>query len=217
MNYLSHYRYEPPGLYDTEVAGLVLPDLSRLRGKGFRLKALRNRGLLTDEEALNQGIKRHITADAVWHSSTSLKTLQAVIAQRVSVGGMTIPRSFFFAHIASELFLDRYLLEVEPELVIDFYNALNRVEPDAVRRLIAKGEHPELAAAVEAEFERFREVRFLERYGEDAHLVAILKGIYRGVVKVNLELDAWQIGDLYTAIYPTLQVVARQFFTPWPV
>ena len=216
MNYLSHYRYEAYGLNAHEVAGLVLADLSRLRGRGFRLKPVMGPLLLAAAD-INKGVIKHLAADAAWHGGTGLTQIQNAIEAYLEAAIQPIPRRYFFAHIAAELLLDRYLLEQEPQLVKDFYKTLDAVKPEEVIELIQKSDHPELAGAVATEFQRFKQVRFLEKYVDDGHLLAILKGIYRGVVKTDLPFAESQTGSLYREIKPVLAQVAAEIFKPWPV
>ena len=217
MNYLSHYRFEPYGLHPNQVVGLILPDLSRLRGKGFRLKALENIKLSSDLELINDGVKRHLAADAIWHGSTELVGLQKAIGVHLATFKIELPRAYFFTHIAAELFLDRFLIENEPHLAPGFYTLLQKVKPANLKEYLNQSSQPNLAVAIGAEFDRFKHARFLEKYVDDNHLLAVLKGIYLGVVKTELRLELADLNQLYHTLHPKLTEVYGKLFTPWPI
>ena len=168
MNYLSHfYLDEQRGDAAFSVGG-ALPDLSRLRGKGFRLKPahwVQEELVLTPlQESLEAGIVRHYAIDAHWHNAPGFATLEAVTKEILQEANIRLIRASFAVHIGTEMILDRALLHRDSALAQRFYACFTPEIVEEVFMLTTlKGESswvPKLRIGMEAFLKR----RYLEDY-----------------------------------------------------
>jgi hypothetical protein len=168
MNYLFHFALAPSASAAFGVGG-ALPDLSRLRGKGFRLKAGHWEGvsvpILTDlQTQVEAGIARHYEVDGWWHNSAVFGDLQGQVRQAVLEAGISVERLSFLCHIGAEMLLDRALLHRDPALASRFYACFQPDILDATYELVRlKGQEtwiPRLQTGVDSFVKR----RFLEDY-----------------------------------------------------
>jgi hypothetical protein len=170
LNYLSHF-YLDEHLADAAFSvGGALPDLSRLRGKGFRLKP----GHFVGDVALNPlqtrieaGIARHFAIDAHWHNAPLFTHLEHQTRQILAEAGIRVRRTSFLGHIGAEMLLDRALLHRDPLLAHRFYAAFTNEVLAEVYPLAALKGHADWVPKLQTGMAAFLKRRYLVDYAGD--------------------------------------------------
>jgi hypothetical protein len=156
--------------------GGALPDLSRLRGQGFRLKpghwVVDNEGdpmpsLSPIQQELEAGLLRHHAIDAHWHNSALFAHLQARVRHVLAEMGITVQRPSFLAHIGAEMLLDRALLHQMPDLATRFYACFAPSILAEVYALVALKGHEAWVPKLQIGIEAFVRRRYLQDYAGD--------------------------------------------------
>lgn len=182
MNYLSHFwldEYRGDAAFSV---GGALPDLSRLRGKGFRLRpgVPESVALNPLQESVEAGIARHYAIDAHWHNAGTFARLESVVRQGMEAAGISLRRNSFAAHIGAEMLLDRALLRRDPALAERFYRSFS---PDILAeayQLVALKGHEAWLGRLETGIQAFVKRRFLADYAGE-YLADTWPDIYRHV------------------------------------
>ena len=190
MNYLSHYYIDRAWASKEFGLGTLLVDLCRMRGKGFRLRPLAERKAL-DLSLLevDAGVKRHYAVDAWWHNCKAFGQMRALFKAAVVAEGLVLERGSFLSHIGVEMLLDRQLMAAYPGLEPEFFELMNSQNKGLATEYL-KEENTEWVILFEAEWEAFRNRRFLRDYADLEHFSQIVAGIYAHVTKDRLEWGA---------------------------
>ena len=173
MNYLAHgWRLtERPYL----LAGVSVPDMLSVVDRSIRARSKMARPFANDaDEVLShvaQGVVQHHTDDAWFHQTRAFAELSLSLTAltRDALEQDAGFRPSFLGHILIELLIDARLAEDDPQLLESYYQAWEAVDADrvsaAVSTITAKD-----ASRLAVFVQRFRELRFLHDYQEDAKL-----------------------------------------------
>ncbi len=184
MNYYAHALPFLDNPYF--VAGVATPDWLSVVNRKCRARAKLAAPFTTHEDprraALAKGIVQHHEDDAWFHQSDAFGKLQFDFTRRFreALPGDTSMRPGFLGHIVVELLLDAILIERDIGGLDNYYHALDSLDSELV------GEWVSEMATVPAVglpylIDRFREVRFLYDYLDDAKLLYRINGVLRRV------------------------------------
>lgn len=166
MNYLSHFWLDEHRGDAAFSVGGALPDLSRLRGKGFRLRpgVPGGVGLTNLQHCLEAGIARHYAIDAHWHNAKTFARLESLVRQGMDTAGISLRRNSFAGHIGAEMLLDRALLRRDPTLAERFYRSFRPEVLTEAYQLVALKGHEAWLGRLKTGIQAFVKRRFLADY-----------------------------------------------------
>ncbi len=178
MNFLAHHktlhRYDDP----TYCLGKVLPDLLRGYNADWRVTTA-DLALLPESAPLTQGIGVHLHTDKYFHNSsyfTSVVQQNAALFRQVEWPSQ-FRHGWFFAHVVSEMLLDRVILRQEKWLADDFYIQLSAVNKATLQALFRyKGWNTAMNGFWDY-LQRFVQSRYLFTYEDDSHLLYALNRV----------------------------------------
>lgn len=184
MNYFAHAL---PFLDDPYfVAGVATPDWLSLVDRKCRARSKLAAPFTSHEDprraALASGIVQHHHDDGWFHQSDAFGKLQFDFTRRFreALPGDTSMRPGFLGHIVVELLLDAILIEKNITALDDYYHALDKLDGDLVGQWVS--EMATLPATnLPYVIRRFREVRFLYDYLDDAKLLTRINGVLQRV------------------------------------
>lgn len=190
MNYLAHgYRFLDIPEF---VAGTAVPDWLSVVDRRVRV---RSRRLLAElpttpaaEQPLVAGMLQHLQDDDTFHRSSGFLLLESEIGVRFR-RQMPDPydhRPGFLGHIVTELLLDAFLADGQPELLRAYYAALATVDAQRIQQVVNRvATRPTLQLAVFVQ--RFREARFLYDYLDDRGLLSRLNQVLQRVTLPQID------------------------------
>jgi hypothetical protein len=192
MNFLSHYFIDCDNPSAYFKFGLIMPDLTKGFNQLMRKKVASYHPELGEHFAISQGISKHQLTDKIFHSLPEFELLQANLKSELKSLQLleALPRSWFLAHIAVEMMIDRTLLKLYPHLCVEFYETLAIVSQPAVEKYFAETGCNHLYGDFFGNFKTFTERRFLQYYPRDDHFTEALLGAwYRATGnKVNADV-----------------------------
>lgn len=140
MNFLSHYFIDSDNPSAYFKFGLIMPDLTKGFNQLMRKKVASYHPELEEHSAISQGITKHQLTDKIFHSLPEFELLQANLKSELKSLQLleSLPRSWFLAHIAVEMMIDRTLLKLYPHLCVEFYETLATVSQPVVEKYFAE-------------------------------------------------------------------------------
>lgn len=207
MNYLSHaYQYlETPRL----AAGTAIPDWLSVVDRRVRVRSRRAEKvidyLVPQEQEIARGALQHLQDDHLFHTCPVFMRLEARVASwfRSTMPDRGDHRPGFLGHILVELLLDDVIAERTPGLLDAYYDALRRVRPDEIQRVVNQ-----LCLRTTtrlAEFiEKFIEARVIYDYSDDHRLLLRLNQV---LLRVRLQ----RLGDDSIKILSRTRELVREF------
>ncbi|MDF1663561.1 MAG: hypothetical protein P1V97_17450 [Planctomycetota bacterium] len=187
MNYLTHYFFNR-GVSDHDFhIGVAVPDMlssfnRKARPNFDRARQFVEEDDVGEEKSFLKGVINHEYGDQIFHSSDYFKHFTGEIKRCYrarTFPGMRV-RSWFLAHITLEIALDHALIQTDPDLVDDFYDAFDRCGHNKISENTVSILHKEsLGQGFGAYIQRFKSTRFLEHYRN-------LEGITEAVNRVCL-------------------------------
>lgn len=208
MNYLSHFVLDWAWQTNHEVAGSALVDICRLRGRGFRLKVPNHVAVPEGLALCAAGIQRHYQLDAWWHNCLLFKKLTKSFEEVVKAHAIPFSRSYFLAHIGSEMLLDRFILSRRPDSGIMYYEKLAATPPTTIEAILYSTENGAWAKPVLEEWARFLNRKFLLKYTDDGYFLATLAGIYAAVTG---QIVTIQQQNLLKKVLPAWDTIVQEF------
>ena len=182
MNFIAHYHFDKENVNPEYRLGIVMPDLVRifLNGKHIFPSRIDESSCIDKVKELNQGAKRHLEQDKVFHDSAYFREMMDFSKEvfKHNEVNRQIPKSWFLAHIALELILDRYLIKNVDGIVDDFYTNLDKVEDQHIHSFLKVHDLREAEKFME-KLKWFIEVQYLHTYANDDHLLFALNKIYQ--------------------------------------
>lgn len=176
MNYLAHFYIDRKTNNPYYNAGLLLPDISRDFVKSY--KEDRVQPGHREHHNLHQGCRQHYTSDKHFHGSGFFDAHQDAFNRLVKNAALSdqVDRRWFIAHVLFELMLDRMIVKHHPEIVDDFYLAMDEINHGILKDyLLAFGaRNPE---AFLIRFGHFCAVRYIYLYADTNKLVYSLSRI----------------------------------------
>ena len=140
MNFLSHFYFERHLPQPERVIGVLLPDLLKNANKELTIHPVRfETSLLGHPKTapMYEGWNRHVLTDKIFHNlpfffehTHELKILLKPVVEATPI------RPSFLSHIALELLLDHLLLRDEHVQTNVFYDALEKVDQQALQRFL---------------------------------------------------------------------------------
>jgi hypothetical protein len=165
MHFLSHYYVDRSRDNPYFVLGALLPDIAPHFTKTYNAK-IRYKECDMPEPQLSipRGVLRHYELDAAFHSSLVFKESCAFATECLLDVELDREkyRFWFLGHIATEVALDRQLINENSGLIDEYYELLNSVDTykfDAYLKFIASEDEK---SKILTNFIRFVEVRFLQ-------------------------------------------------------
>tara|TARA_R110002095_G_scaffold49045_2_gene43345 strand:+ start:2167 stop:2820 length:654 start_codon:yes stop_codon:yes gene_type:complete len=133
MNYFAHgMRFVDRPYF---LAGTALPDLLSVVDRRVRLRMKNVIPFTEDESAIQSevasGIKQHLDDDHWFHSTQGfheISTDLSILFRKVFADD-EYARVGFLGHIVTELLLDGVLIEQNPRLIDQYYEAFNQIDP----------------------------------------------------------------------------------------
>ncbi len=184
MNYLAHgYRFLDNPVF---AAGTAVPDWLCVVDRRVRVRSRRLKVELPDlslePQQLVAGMLQHLQDDDTFHRSGTFLMLESEIGVRFR---RKMPDRFdhrpgFLGHIVTELLLDAFLAEEQPEILRAYYEAMDEVDSafvETVVNQVASRTTEQLAWFVQ----KFRESQFLYDYLDDSRLLGRLNQVLRRV------------------------------------
>lgn len=184
MNYLAHAL---PFLDDPYfVAGVAVPDWLNVVDRKCRARAKFAIPFTSHEDprraSLAKGIVQHHHDDGWFHQTDAFGRLQLEFTKRFreTLPGDISMRPGFLGHILVELLLDAVLMERNVAVLDRYYDALDRLDAELVGEWVsAMTTIP--ATGLPYLIGRFREIRFLYDYLDDAKLLSRINGVLQRV------------------------------------
>lgn len=180
MNYFAHYYFDYRQNSELHNFGLALPDFVRNFIKGKRIKPVENQSFGIEElQWLHEGTVKHIQRDAAFHGSVFFKEASGRTSKLLlpAFGQAGIPRTWWGAHVLTEMMLDRVLMKENPELIAQFYEDLEKTDGAIVNEYMLKHGIQDTSDFF-SRLDRFRQLRYLLRYTEDDAMVYSLSRVY---------------------------------------
>lgn len=182
MNFIAHYYLEDKNSNSYYNLGLVMPDLVRifLKGKHIFPTRIMDSELTTNQVQINEGSKTHMEQDKVFHNSSYFHHMMEFSKSSFKKNGVSglLPKSWFLAHIALELILDRYLiLEIEG-IVEEFYSTIENTDEQEIRGFLEVHGVTEIDLFIQKWY-IFLEHRYLHKYTENSQLIFALNKVYQ--------------------------------------
>jgi hypothetical protein len=196
MNYLAHgYRFLDSPLM---LAGTAVPDWLSVVDRKVRIRrgrVLEHREALTDDDrTMADGMLQHLSDDDVFHRCELFQRLEGELSLRFR---RIMPDPFdhrpaFLGHIVTELLLDAFIVERQPEVLDQYYAALQMVAADRIQTLVNR-----LAARPTdrlAEFvQHFQAAAILYDYSDNYRLLGRLNQVLRRVTLPPLDDAGLQV------------------------
>lgn len=187
MNFLSHF-YLDRNLDDSWFfLGVSTPDLVSIFDRNVRLKKgrmplIRENENTEAEISFYNGCLRHIEVDGIFHSSKFFKEETGIISEllRNTFRKEELSRTFFVAHVALELILDKILIQETPGLVENYYRHMEKYTLDKQLEMtewVTKTKLP----GYKGFLHKFINRKYLSHYTDWDHVIFVLKKILMGV------------------------------------
>lgn len=196
MNYLAHgYRFLDDPLL---VAGTAVPDWLAVVDRRVRVRSRRLRAAGPEIEPENQsvirGMLQHLSDDDLFHRSPVFLMLESEIGRafRRLIPDPYDHRPPFLGHIVTELMLDAWIAERDPQILPRYYDVLGAVDERRVEQVVnrvATNTTDQLAFFIG----KFREIRFLYDYLDDHRMLVRLNQVLRRVKLTELDRECTSV------------------------
>lgn len=207
MNFLSHYYLHSEKIDNYFTVGLTVPDVLGFHSRKIRLtkKILKELGANEQDQKIKNfiaGMILHLKIDSWFHKSIFFKEKVEFLQESYkdfNEGKHRLPH--FYAHIITEVLIDRYLLVHKPNVVDDFYKSYKDFDFSKISGLFRN--RPSF------EEERFLSLAnsianssFLREYINDGQIFSILQRVSNRIklpmiIKVNEDMFAEYINYAY--------------------
>ncbi len=178
MNFLAHHKTMHRSDDPSYCAGKILPDLLRGFNPAWRLTHEDVSGLPA-ADSVTLGISIHLHTDQHFHNSeyfTNVVHRNAALFRQVEWPA-SFRHGWFFAHVVSEMLLDRLLLKHEKWLADDFYTQLSSLKMATLQPLFRyKGWNTAMNGFWNY-LQRFVQSRYLFTYEDDSHMLYALNRV----------------------------------------
>lgn len=182
MNFIAHYYFEENNVNPYFNLGLVMPDLVRifLKGKHIFPSRIDSSTLSDNINQINEGSKIHMEQDKVFHNSTYFHKMMDFSKSSFKNNGVNelIPKSWFLAHIALELILDRHLIKNLDGIVEEFYSSIEATDRVDIKLFLEIHAVENIPKFME-KWDLFISERYLFKYVLDDQLVFALNKVYQ--------------------------------------
>lgn len=212
MNFLSHHYLQA---VDNDIyysIGVTLPDIISLADSKAIIsqKILDSMPLFSSDsnyQSLYQGLSSHLLSDRKFHQSSFFKENTHRLQLLAEEHSTSIHPALF--HILLEIFLDRYLIQTNNDLLDSFYSLYSDFPHHYLQPLIEDLPHGNWDS-FHSFLIFFIESRFCDAYQTE-------KGVTETLVRVskrllNKRLDRTSVGPFITNAYNDLYAELKKFF-----
>jgi hypothetical protein len=184
MNYFAHALpfLDRPHF----VAGTAVPDWLMVADRKVRVRSKHVEPFCDDADPVvaqtAAGIRRHLSDDARFHATRAFAetSLELTVRSRDALGGETGLRPAFLGHLLTEVLLDAALVAEAPGRLVEYYRALDGVDPGRVEAAVNRMA-PRPTERLALFIELFRRERVLWDYLEDGRLMVRMNQVMRRV------------------------------------
>lgn len=184
MNFLSHYAIYTDRDDPNFTVGKVLPDMLRAAvPKAHLREEAIEKQWEENVKSVAEGVNVHLRTDHIFHESTFFKERMATLKHKLKVLNLpSIQRfRFFYAHILTELLLDRWLMQDNPLMIDRFYNHLRLAEKETISQFLQYKGLGETTKTVLSFIQRFTGTAYLYSYRDREGIVYALNRITQRV------------------------------------
>ncbi len=209
MNFFSHYYIDKEKQDPYFLFGTLMPELMPHFNQHLR-KAVYNSDMTKANPAflkIFNGIARHYEVDKLFHNHDFFKQNTTYIKETILANPRLQPihyRTFYFAHIALELMIDRIIIQQEksePELFYQFLNSVDIEIVEAYFMFIGKSEvFPDFLKT----YETHMRMKFLYYYPNNEKFTEALLRLYS---KINTNMPPLATNTFLTSTL--LQIEAK--------
>lgn len=140
MNYLAHaVRFLDRPEF---VAGTAVPDWLSVADRKVRLRPKHLAPWLSDSDhtlaEFAAGVQQHHDDDGWFHATRGFAEVTGTLGKmfRDAIGPGDGFRCGFLGHIATEMLIDGVLIDDRPELLRDYYDLMDRIDPQCVQNSV---------------------------------------------------------------------------------
>ena len=211
MNFLAHYYFNKDNNDNYFTVGLTMPDLLSFHSRKIRLTKSTLKNLFTREK--NDNIKSHIIGmiihldlDNWFHSSDFFKkNLIFLQSKYTDFNKKKIELPNFYSHIILEIFIDRYLLTIQPDIADNFYMSYKKFNFSEISKLFDKSEDFDNSNFLSFAND-FANSNFLKEYTDNYSIISILARVSRKVgLPMMLDADIEEFAFFIKTSYNELQ------------
>lgn len=185
MNFIAHYYFDRKDNNDYYNFGLILPDLMSAFKRGWKIKEhYLERKLSARNILIISGVLQHYKRDANFHGSEYffkyteiLKNI--IIKEKVPY---PFPGKHFISHILLELTLDKVIIQNNSDILIDFYENINKIDEEILKSLFEDTTVQFREGFLEF-YDKFKTNKFAYKYVDKEIIVDVLNRI---LTKVSL-------------------------------
>jgi hypothetical protein len=209
MNFFSHYYIDKEKLDPYFLFGTLLPELMPHFNQYLRKAVFGSNMAVADAAFIKifEGIKRHYEVDKLFHNHDFFRQHTTFIKETILANPQLQPihyRTFFFAHIALELMIDRLVINAENTEPEKFYQFLNSVDMGIIGAYFTFIGKNEMFPNFLKTYERHIRMRFLYYYHNNEKFTQALLMLYS---KINTNMPSLATNTHLTATL--LQIEAK--------
>lgn len=218
MNYFSHYFFDHHPDSSEFNFGLLAPDLLRNYSKDSYNKSkvahsssIYNKLINTPNSSIIlldffKGMITHLERDKSFHNSVFFESVYQEIHPTIESAfkKASIPRFWFALHILIEMQLDQFLIRSYPEKLNAFYENLSQLSETNTLKILQAVDHQNPTKFIDG-FNRFLEVKYLQKYSDHAGIIYGLNRIYQ---QIGIQKQEWTTQQ-YEILLPLLAQIAR--------
>jgi hypothetical protein len=201
LNYFSHYFFDHHPDSSEFNFGLLAPDLLRNYSKDSYNKSkvahsssIYNKLTSTPNSSITlldffNGMETHLERDKSFHNSVFFESVYQEIHPTIESAfkKASIPRFWFALHILIEMQLDQFLIRSFPEKLNTFYTNLSQLSESTILKILQAVDHQEPTKFIDG-FNRFLEVKYLQKYSDHSGIIYGLNRIYQ---QVGIQKQEW--------------------------
>ena len=215
MNFLSHYYLHNDQNDNYFTVGLTIPDLLGFHSRSIRItnKFLKQIGLIEKDKNIKSfiaGMMVHLFLDKWFHNLDFFKEKVSFLQdyyRKFNDNKDKLPH--FFAHILLEILLDRYLLNLTPNIANDFYTSYQKFNFCDITRLFVDQKHFDKQKFISFA-NNVANSSFLKEYIHDHLIISIFHRVSKRInIPMSLSYDDNQfisfIRKAYDKLIPSIK------------
>jgi hypothetical protein len=137
-------------------------------------------------QSLAYGFQKHLASDKIFHQCEDFVGFNKQITLILRESGIPFPRDWFLAHILTELMLDRAILIGHPKIADELYTDLDAVHLSDLSLFLSEAGLTNTLPFLN-DFQKFKEVRYLESYTNSE---SIAYAVYRIAERVHINITS---------------------------
>jgi hypothetical protein len=217
MNFLAHYYFHKDNNNNYFTVGLTMPDLLSFHSRKIRLTKQVLKKLFSKE--INQNIRSHIIGmsihldlDSWFHSSKFFKKNLIFLQNKyIDFNKEKEQLPHFYSHIILEIFIDRYLLTIHPDIADNFYLSYKKFDFSKVSKIFNELEYFDNSKFLSFANDVANST-FLKEYTDDYSIMSVLKRVSKRIgMPMILKADQDQFASFVKTSYNELQAEIKKF------